>query len=225
MNSAVSGITALDKVHVFQWMISRPIVTGTVSGLIMGDIAAGMLCGACIELVWLGVLPIGNYTPPDAHAAAACAGTAAAIWHAGSAYGPSSFALLAVLCCIPAGILSKSGDFKMRKEMSKKAEEFLSGTPPYDLRGLGFMVCLGMFLKTGLQVLAVGVIAIAIDPLVNNFLSQDKFRHGLELSASFLPALGMVQLARCIGARGRERYVGAGAVVTLMVYIYFGAIR
>lgn len=51
------------------WMISRPIFAGPLIGLIMGDLPTGLIVGASVELMFMGVLPIGGSVPPNAQIA------------------------------------------------------------------------------------------------------------------------------------------------------------
>ncbi|MEG1461877.1 MAG: PTS sugar transporter subunit IIC, partial [Anaerorhabdus sp.] len=51
------------------WMISRPIFAGPVIGLIMGDLPTGLIVGGSVELMYMGVLPIGGSVPPNAQIA------------------------------------------------------------------------------------------------------------------------------------------------------------
>lgn len=43
----------------------RPIVLGPLVGLIMGDLQAGIVMGATLELAMIGAVSIGAYNPPD----------------------------------------------------------------------------------------------------------------------------------------------------------------
>ena len=72
-------IVGLDLVSVPQGMFARPIVAGTVAGLLAGDVDAGLRLGALIELFALDVLPIGasrypDYGPPTVAIVAGAAG-------------------------------------------------------------------------------------------------------------------------------------------------------
>lgn len=215
----VAGLTALDSVHICQWLFSRPIVIGSLVGWILGEPASGMLCGASIELLWLSVLPIANYIPPDAHVAAACSSAAAALWQSGGGTSPAAPACLAVLLCVPAGIVSKMGDFRLRRSLAVRAEAIMAAEPPYHIAGLAASVCLFTFLKAAAAVLLVGVIAVVVKPLVACALARPHAARGLCFAFSLFPGLGMVQLARCLGARGRERYVALGALAALLALI------
>ncbi|MGH8632023.1 MAG: PTS sugar transporter subunit IIC, partial [Burkholderiales bacterium] len=47
--------------NVFRW----PLMSGAVVGLIMGDLGQGILIGASINLVFLGVISAGGSSPAD----------------------------------------------------------------------------------------------------------------------------------------------------------------
>lgn len=48
-----------------QTMFERPIVLGPIVGLILGDVQTGIIMGASVELVMMGVVGIGAAVPPD----------------------------------------------------------------------------------------------------------------------------------------------------------------
>lgn len=78
-------IVGLDLVSVPQAMFARPIVAGTVAGLLLGDVETGLRLGALVELFALDVLPIGasrypDYGPPTVIAVAGAAHLPAP-WH------------------------------------------------------------------------------------------------------------------------------------------------
>lgn len=51
------------------WMISRPIFAGPLIGLILGDLNTGLIVGGSVELMYMGILPIGGSVPPNAQIA------------------------------------------------------------------------------------------------------------------------------------------------------------
>lgn len=46
-------------------LINRPIVLGTMTGMIMGDLKSGIIMGGALELAFIGAVSIGAYIPPD----------------------------------------------------------------------------------------------------------------------------------------------------------------
>ena len=58
-------LVGLDLVSVPQAMLSRPLVVGTVTGWLIGDVEAGVRVGVLLELFALDVLPVGAVRYPD----------------------------------------------------------------------------------------------------------------------------------------------------------------
>jgi hypothetical protein len=56
-------------------------------------------------------------------------------------------------------------------------------------------------------------------------VAEPRVVKALIFSASLIPALGMVQLARCIGASGRERWIGLGAIAAAIAFFGLAAAR
>lgn len=69
VNLLLSGLVAvlcgLDRTAVLQLMLSRPIVAGPLTGLVLGSPLTGLQVGMLVELLWLGRLPVGASIPPD----------------------------------------------------------------------------------------------------------------------------------------------------------------
>ncbi|MGD8361170.1 MAG: PTS sugar transporter subunit IIC [Gemmatimonadota bacterium] len=61
----LGGILALDGTSVGQFMISRPLVAGTLTGWALGDPYLGLLIGGLIELYFIPVFPVGGADFPE----------------------------------------------------------------------------------------------------------------------------------------------------------------
>lgn len=59
--AGLAGIDLFDGLFHFH----RPLVAGTVVGLILGDVKMGLIAGATLELVWMGAVPVGGAQPPN----------------------------------------------------------------------------------------------------------------------------------------------------------------
>ncbi len=59
-------LAGMADVWLAQPMLDRPLIIGTLTGLILGDLTTGILCGAQLELAFIGVAQIGGTNPPDA---------------------------------------------------------------------------------------------------------------------------------------------------------------
>lgn len=59
-----AGITGLDLFNGLLH-IHRPVVTGVVVGIILGDMKTGLIAGGMLELVWMGMVPLAGAQPPN----------------------------------------------------------------------------------------------------------------------------------------------------------------
>lgn len=65
-----------------QLQTTRPIITGLMTGIILGDVQTGLIVGAMVELMFLATIFVGTAVPPDTTMAAAIA-TAFAVFAGG----------------------------------------------------------------------------------------------------------------------------------------------
>ena len=62
----LGGLVGLDATSFPQFMFSRPLIAGTLAGLLFGQPAEGMLIGALIEIFDLAILPVQRFPVPSA---------------------------------------------------------------------------------------------------------------------------------------------------------------
>lgn len=113
-----AGICAIDDIGT--QMIRRPLLIATVVGLIMGDLQNGLLIGATLEVMWMGVGNVGAYSAPDMISGTAI-GTALGI----AAGGPETAVALAVPTSLLAQqllILYRSGIVALNPIAERMAE-------------------------------------------------------------------------------------------------------
>lgn len=91
-----AGICAIDDIGT--QMIRRPLLIATVVGIIMGDLTTGLLIGATLEVMWMGVGNVGAYSAPDMISGTAI-GTALGIASGGTA--------TAVALAVPTSLLAQ----------------------------------------------------------------------------------------------------------------------
>ena len=63
--SILAGIIAIDVRTIGGTMVSRPLVVGPLVGLMLGDVSIGFYVAILVELLWIGLLPIGAYLPVE----------------------------------------------------------------------------------------------------------------------------------------------------------------
>jgi len=90
---AAGALLGMDAVSWPQVMVSRPVVSATLGGWLLGDAVAGLLVGAVLEIYTLRHAPLGAARYPDTGPAGLIAGAAFAA-SGGRAYGALVVSLL-----------------------------------------------------------------------------------------------------------------------------------
>ena len=62
---AISGWVAVDGTSLGQFMVSRPLVAAVLAGAVVGDPTEAARLGVILEVLYLGVLPIGAARYPE----------------------------------------------------------------------------------------------------------------------------------------------------------------
>ncbi len=93
MLGLLGGFVAIDGTSFGQFMISRPLVAGTLGGAIIGDPVQGALIGGILEAFHLSVLPVGAAKYPEGGPAAVAGGAV----YASSDFAASTLLLTVVI--------------------------------------------------------------------------------------------------------------------------------
>ncbi len=143
--SVLGAVRALDYAMVGQFMVSQPLVIGGIFGALLGDLPNGILIGALIQLLWISIMPVGAYVPPDYTVTGGVTVilTLTLVRQYGFHFGTSM--ILALGMSIPAGILSGKLDIAARHfnvRLDQRAESLagkygLTGIAWANLAGLG----------------------------------------------------------------------------------------
>ena len=91
-----AGLCAIDDIGT--QMLRRPLLIAPVVGLIMGNLQAGLMIGATLEVMWMGVGNVRAYSAPDM-ISGTCIGTALGIASGGTE--------VAVALAVPTSILAQ----------------------------------------------------------------------------------------------------------------------
>ena len=108
--AAIAALVSLDVTAFGQFMISRPIVVGPIFGFLLGDIKTGIWLGMIVELLWVGVIPMGASVPPDTTAMAILS----TVWGMRGVPNHPSSVVLALALAIPAAVLFRLVDVAQR---------------------------------------------------------------------------------------------------------------
>lgn len=66
--SVVALLAAMDEQLFGALMMSRPLFTGPIIGIIMGDLQTGVIIGASLEAMFMGSIMVGSAVPPEVYA-------------------------------------------------------------------------------------------------------------------------------------------------------------
>jgi PTS system mannose-specific IIC component len=160
--SILAGAVALDTTAVLQMMFSQPLVAGTCAGLILGQPETGLLIGTALELVWVGVLPVGGAVFPDTGPASVVGvGLAGLLISQGTAGGWAISSGLFVALGVAA--LGRLLTVKLRRLNVRLAEEALSSVERGDLGGVRRAILRAVgFRFTSVAVLSAAVLALTV---------------------------------------------------------------
>jgi PTS system mannose-specific IIC component len=177
-------------------MLNRPIVIGPLVGLALGDVQSGLLIGAALEAVFMGVVNIGGASSAEPGLATAV-GAAFAIHLGGGA-------AVAIPLAIPIGLLGL--------QVKTLTYIFIVGSfaPVFDRLAAQGKAKSIVGLHFGAWALQWGLYAIL--PFVGILVGSDAIQvavdaipdvimHGLEICGNLLPAVGMAMLMKLLWDR------------------------
>lgn len=174
-------------------LLSRPIITASLAGLVLGDLKTGVVMGASLELAFMGMFSVGASIPPDP--------VSAGILGAGLAIQAGAGTETALLLGMPIATLTlllenvylifvlplfvRSADQAAEKGNVKKLEIAHWGA------GIGLSLMKAAVVTVGFLV---------GNQTVTKFLEliPDFVQHGLEVAAGIIPALGFAMLAELL---------------------------
>lgn len=201
--SLLGGFLSLDRVW-GQFMISRPLVTAPLVGVMLGDAFTGLQAGALLELFWIDKLPIGTCVPPNDFLVAFL--VAAAPILAGHALGHVSRELLAlsVLLFIPCGYLGQKLDQMIFQSNDAIYDGILSAAEQGDLSRISRWYLAGLLKHFVAHACLIPLFLFGgVTLLVYIFpLLTAPFIQALRLTFIALPLLGLAAALNTINLKG-----------------------
>ena len=177
------------------WMISRPIFAGPLIGLLMGDLTTGLIVGGSVELMYMGILPIGGSVPPNAQIAGILS-TVFAIYNGGN---PE----IGIALALPIGLLAQlliMFAWNINILLMHVADKYIDegNAKKVELTHLAGLVVffITFFIPTYLAIHFgsdfVNNIVDAMPPLLTD---------GLKVASGILPAVGMAMLLKMMNLK------------------------
>lgn len=191
-----------------QNMLDRPLVTGPIVGLILGDLQTGIIMGGTLELVWMGIVNIGGATPPDV-IAGGILGTAFAILSGLDTQTAVAVALPIAMLAQSLGIFARVINATFNHQADVYAEKG-------DWKGIERILWSGaaLFFVFAFTPVFLGVAfgSEAVAGIVA--MIPAKILAGLRVSSGLLPALGMAILMRFIFDKNSAAFLFLGFVLS-----------
>lgn len=188
--------------------IARPVFAGPLIGLIMGDLKTGLLVGGSVEMMFLGGLAMGAYSPPNAYIGG-MVGTAMAILSGGNME-------VGIALAYPIGVLVQMLNYlvtqinivwvtkaeKAIKEDKRKQFEL------YHYMSIITRMLIQFFIPTFVALL---IGSTSLENFYNNIPLW--INGGLKVAAGILPAIGMASIISTLGIRKGWPYFIVGFVL------------
>lgn len=200
----IAGVGILDERILGSSLFGRPLFLSVFVGLVLGDLRQGIIIGAQLELVWMGIAGIGASTPPD-YVTGGVIGTALAIM-SGKGIG------IALAIAVPVAVLAQSLGVLVRVinlYFSHKADKYAQKA---DFKGVALMLWIPamlFFLSTFTPTfLAMLLGASKINMIVNAI--PKVILDGLTIAGNLLPAVGFALLLNMLYSK------------KMMVFFFFG---
>lgn len=193
-------------------LISRPIVTGLLTGLVLGDMETGIVMGATLELAFIGSFSVGASLPPDV-VTGGILGVAFAI---NSGAGAETALLLGLPIATLALIVKNIYNGMFIPLLCHKADAYAEVGDTRGIERMHLISGIGLSLMLGI---IVTVSYLAGVNMVKGFLDAipEFIKHGLSVATGIIPALGFAMLARLLINKKVAPYFFLGFV--LMAYL------
>ncbi|GAA1488025.1 PTS mannose/fructose/sorbose/N-acetylgalactosamine transporter subunit IIC [Brachybacterium sacelli] len=203
----IAGIGILDERIFGVTLFGRPLVLSVLVGLTLGEPTQGIIIGAQLELVWMGLAGIGGSTPPD--------------WVTGGVIGTTLAILsgegvgVALAIAVPVAVLAQSLGVLVRiinLYFAGRADHFASRG---DFRGVTLMMWIPpvlFFFSTAIPAfLATLLGARRIDAFMD--ATPSWIIDGLTVAGNLLPAVGFALLLDILWSRRTAVFFGLGFLI------------
>ena len=195
--------------------LSRPLVMGALTGIVMGDIPTGVALGATLELAFMGAFSIGASIPPEMISGTVL-GTAFAI---STGSGDETALTLAIPIASLVLVFKNLGMVFILPAFVHKADDYAQKG---DLKGVSRMHYLGGFFGVNLIIGVVVAISFYVgSPAVQAVLAviPEWVQNGLQIAMGLLPAIGFGLLMQMIMNKEVAPFFMLGYVLSVYLNI------
>lgn len=222
--SLLGGLLSLEHRAELRFMISQPVCSGLLTGLILGSPVEGLLAGAMFQVMFLGFVPVRSEGVPDLP----IGGVAASAYYILSVQrlggSPSGDGII-LFCALTFGLAISLMGYSLYRMWAKRTWTFFEVARASAMDGrfryakaIHLMALIFHFLYGFLVLLALIPAGTAIIAFVTARVGVGQ--GGSMNSLQYLvPFIGVGSLARLYFARSRAFWFGTGFLVTYLFFI------
>lgn len=198
-------------------LANQALILGTITGLIMGDIRTGLIVGATLQLMGLGIQAYGGASVPDYMTASIVGTVFAIISNKGVAFG-LGVAVPVALLMIQLDIVARFFNVFFQK----KIDEAIFEVNPKKVKFFHYLGIISWGLSRGLPIFIMFYFGDKIVKLISNIIPV-WLTGGLSVAGGMLPAVGIAILLRYLPVKNYISYLIFGFVaVTYLNMPMFG---
>ena len=185
---------------------NQPVIIGTITGIVMGDIGTGLAVGATLQLMILGVGTYGGASIPD-YVTGAMIGTVFAITSGKGMEFGIGLAVPVGLLMVQLDVLSRFSNVFFSKRVEAAIERM-------DFKGMARNTWLGAFSWGFSRAIPVFLMLIFGQNLVNAITNHmpEWLMSGLSVAGGLLPAVGIAILLRYLPVKNYIAYLLIGFI-------------
>lgn len=184
-------------------MMTRPLIMGPLVGLILGDLHQGIIIGATLEALFIGVVMVGAAIPPDVGIAGVLS-TALAIM---TKSGPE----VAVAMAMPFAVLAQANNMLVFTVDSWVVERGIKKAAVGDTKGLAFWHYFPLIIRLPIGILTFLIIYLGTNQAQSLVeIMPQKLMDGFSVAAGLLPAVGFAMLVQIMISKKLAPYFFIG---------------
>lgn len=213
MGILLGAVLWMDRVFMFQIMLSRPLIMAFLIGLAMGDIKTGLLVGASYELLWLNAPPVGAYLPNDESFCTAVSVPAAVF--AGSFMPVPAAAGLSILLGMPFSLAGRSLDMHIRTIN----ERLIQPVPFPGEQAVGSAMKKALARSFLYALVSIGICTLLVSAAI--FLVKGYIPSYIQVPLAYVPFICMITGLSALVTKDLPRRYPSGMLVLGIAVAYF----
>ncbi|MFH1075116.1 MAG: PTS sugar transporter subunit IIC [Candidatus Firestonebacteria bacterium] len=225
--SILAGIIAIDVRTIGGTMLSRPLVVGPLVGLILGDIGIGFYVAILVELLWIGILPIGAYLLVETLPITTVTVSLTVILKDTVDIPVTSLLIFALMAAIPLGYVGRWSEAHIRNLNSTMSASLIKNADQGDFSRIAMIQGANIFI-TFLKNFVLCFVPIFFGcKLFHNIVSSmpSQFKEGVLYAHWLIPALGFSVIMEIFLVAKHVKVFFASYILSIALFYAIKVIR